>query len=181
MACLRLLLAALLALGALMPLVAADGGRSLARKKLKTVTRTDVQAQSGQDVQVENLVITAAPFAFVGVGKLKTITRVTFEVTLDDADTGTGDADNERGELTLELDEIDTGILLDGFGSGENVNGTVSGKPANAKDILRALKDDGELVATIRDSDPTDPNSAAAPANFFAELVLIGKQPRKKK
>jgi hypothetical protein len=178
---LRLLLVALLALGALVPLVASDGGGALAKKKLKTVARADVQAQSGEDVQVEELVITAEPFAFAGIGKLTAITRVAFSVTLEDLDTGTGPNDIDRGELTLALDGIDTGILLDGFGDAENVNGTVAGKPKNAKRLLAALKADGELVATIRDSDPTDPNSAAAPANFFAELVITGKQPRKKK
>lgn len=178
---LRFLLAALLALGALVPLMDSDGGGALAKKKLKTVVKADAQAQSGQDVQVEELVITAEPFAFEGVGRLKAITRVALNVTREDLDTGTGPNDIDRGELTLELDGIDTGILLDGFGDAVNVNGAVAGKPKNAKALLAALKDDGALVATIRDSDPTDPNSAAAPANFFAELVLTGKQPRKKK
>ena len=176
---LHLLLAALLALGALVPLVASDGDGALAKKKLKTVVKGDAQAQSGQDERVEDLVITAEPFAFENVGRLKAITRVTFKATLFDLDTAPGDDD--EGELTLELDGIDTGILLDGFGDGQNANATVAGTPANAKALLAALKDDGQLVATVRDSDPTDPNSADAPANFFAELGLTGKQSRKKK
>jgi hypothetical protein len=44
----------------------------------------------------------------LGVGKIRGITQVSITATITDGDTGAGEFD--EGDLTLDLDGIDTGI-----------------------------------------------------------------------
>jgi hypothetical protein len=84
------------------------------------------------------------------------IESITVTLTLFDGDTGSGPFDTERNDLTLGLDGIDTGILLNGFRDSETDTRTITGIPNNAAQILAALKADGQLVGTIIDRTPND-------------------------
>ncbi len=91
------------------------------------------------------------PYAFARIGKLRRLERVTITLTIEDGDTEMGDSDH--GKLSLALDGIDSGILLDGFPDGK-MTLTRGGVPDNAAQILAALKTDGELEASIIDHNP---------------------------
>lgn len=72
-------------------------------------------------------------------------------LTLTDGDLGPGNFDYD--DLTLGLDGINTGILLNGFFNGFSDTVTVTGVPNNASAILAALQADGRLVGTVIDAD----------------------------
>jgi hypothetical protein len=92
-------------------------------------------------------------------------------LTLFDGDTGGGPFDTDRNNLTLGLDGIDTGILLNGFRDSETVTRTITGIPNNAAQILAAMKADGQLVGTIIDRTPND-NFVEIPATFDTTLQI---------
>ena len=79
---------------------------------------------------------------------------ISVTLTLDAGDTAWGDFD--FNQLTLGLDGINTGLLLNGFSDGATVTATISGAPNNAALILAALQLDGQLAGTIIDSSPND-------------------------
>ena len=171
----RLLLALALAL-----VVAVGGDVGLAGKKFKTLVRSDQAAQSGDKESSDELLLNdpADPFAFAQARKFKRLDLITVTLELDDGDTGVGEEDEDN--LSLELDGIDTGILLNGFDSGQTETLTFSGAPLNSQAILRALKADGALNATIFDRDTSANNDITASGDFDATLVLKGKQKKKK-
>jgi hypothetical protein len=113
------------------------------------------------------------PYAFSRVGKLRRLERVTITLTVDDGETEAGDPDH--GQLSLALDGIDTGILLDGFPDGE-LTLTRGGVPDNAPQILAALRTDGELEASIIDHTLILDNLLTIPSDFDTTLTLRGKQ-----
>lgn len=147
--------------------------------KPKTYVKVARAAQSGQRAGAHLVAITspAAPFAFAKAAKLASIDRLALTLTLDEADTAPGGTD--AGELFLALDGFNTGIPLDGFRDMQTDTRTVSGAPANADAILKALQADGKLVATIIDLQPND-NILEAPANAEATLELRGSLRAKK-
>ena len=171
---------ALLALALILTVLAAasvDGAAAGAKRRLRSVTERDVAVQSGAtDAKAAGAAITdtADPFAFRDVGGLRRLTQVTITLTITDGDTGPGEFD--EGELVLALDGVDTGIALDGFRNLQTDTRTIGGAPANAWQILAALKADGELVATVIDRDPVDDNEVTVPANVETKLTLKGKQ-----
>jgi hypothetical protein len=73
------------------------------------------------------------------------------------------------------LDDIDTGIKLNGFRNGKTDTVAISGTPNNADHIVAALRADKRLKATILE-DPNDLNIVNIPANFKTTLQIKGKQ-----
>jgi hypothetical protein len=176
----RFLLALALGLTFAWPVVPSEDDASAAKRKLKSFTKTDTVAQSGAtSVQAENAAITdpGNPFVFAKVGKIRRLDRIFLTATIDDGSTAPGNQD--ENQLSLVLDGIDTGLLLNGFGSDLDTR-TTGGVPDNAQQILSALKADGELVATIDDATPGN-NQLTIPATSDTTLVLKGKQKGKKK
>ena len=168
----------LLALILVLPLtLTGAGSEQAALAGLVNFTRTSKVAQADQDnPQAENFRITdvTRPFTFQKVGKIRKITRITMTVTLFDADTGSGEAD--QNELTLALDGIDTELKLNGFTNQADFSQTISGVPMNEAAIRAALKADRKLTATIRDADPADDNGVTGRSQFDATLVIKGKR-----
>lgn len=157
-------------------LAVGDDAEAGKRKRLRNFVKTDTVQQSGDgDPSSGNVEISPAadPFAFQQVNRIRKIEKLSITVTLDDAETEPGD--NDVNQLILALDGIDTGIALNGFRSGgEPETNTISGVPANRRQILAALKADGHLAATIIDRDPGD-NGVSVPATFQAQLKIKGK------
>jgi hypothetical protein len=102
-------------------------------------------------------------YAAAEVDALDAIEQISVSLILGSADSAaTGDANFD--ELTLALDGIDTGLKLNGAWQVITEPGqddirpplTFTGAPLNADAVLDALKDDGQLVGTILDSQPGD-------------------------
>ncbi|MBI5196973.1 MAG: hypothetical protein HZA10_11770 [Nitrospirae bacterium] len=93
--------------------------------------------------------------------QLNSIGIIEVTLTMGDGDTAPGDFD--FNSLTLFLDDIDTGIYLNGFGlPGDSleedsvyITQTITGSPANSAAILAALKDDGQLIGIVKDHHTT--------------------------
>jgi hypothetical protein len=167
------MLIVLIGLGLLGAGLPGDYAAEAAKRRLRTVTRTDTVAQSGYfNADARFATISGEPFAFAKVGKIVRLTQITITVTIEDGETGPGQSD--ENDLTLELDGIDTGIKLNGFADSQTVTRTISGAPANGRQILAKLKADGKLEATIRDAD-NDGNLVSVPANFETTLKIKGK------
>lgn len=155
----------------------ADPGEA-AKPKLKRFTKSNAVAQSG-DLNFQTELVTIDPiddpFSFPKLkGTVRELSRVEITLTIEDGDTGPGEF--AEGDLTLALDGIDTGLVLDGFRDGETDTRTIGGAPANAEQLVAALKADGELAATIIDADAGGNNEISLPANFETTLVLKGRQ-----
>jgi hypothetical protein len=156
------------------------GEDAQAKKRLQTVTRTDTVAQSGDGpIAVQDAAITGEPFTFGKAGKLRRLQRLSITLTLDDAETGPGESEEDL--LHLALDGIDTGIVLNGFRESEVDTRTISGVPENKAQILAELKADGQLEATILVTTIPTGNQVVVPADFDTTLVLKGKQKRKRR
>ena len=181
----RFLLALALAVAVTVPSLQNTDHAVVAKSKLKTFSKTDTVAQSdaSNDVtQVATITPEDDPFTFEKFGKIRSLAEITFTATIDDGDTGLGEID--ENDLTLALDGIDTGLLLNGFRDGETDTQTVSGAPINEAQILAALKADGELAATFVDADVDGTNGnnfLDVPGEFNTTLVLVGKQAGKHK
>lgn len=181
----RFLLALALGLTIALPAIPSDDGASAAKRKLKTFSRTDPVGQSdaSNDVtQVAEITPADNPFSFTNVQRIRKLQQITFTATIDDGDTGPGEIDED--DLTLALDGIDTGILLNGFRGDETDTQTVSGVPINQSQILAALKADGELAAAFVDDDVDGVNGnnfLDVPGEFDTTLVLEGKKKGKNK
>lgn len=112
------------------------------------------------------------PFTFSNTPKITSLSQISITLRLR------GENNNfNSNDLTLALDGIDTGIRLSGF----DTNGqtlTFTGSPGNAAQILAALKQDGQLQATIVDSDS---NRVSIPTNTNTTLVIQGKVQKQNK
>lgn len=176
----RFLLAIALGLVLALPAIPSDDGASAAKRKLKTFTRSDTVGQSdaSNDVtQVAEITPADDPFSFDKVKRVRKLQKITFTATIDDGDSGPGEIDED--DLTLALDGIDTGILLNGFRGNETDTQTVSGVPINQNQILAALKVDGELAAAFVDDDVDGVNGnnfLDVPGEFDTTLVLEGQR-----
>jgi hypothetical protein len=181
---LRLFAALAIALGVALPAAHDDNAGGAGKRQRFTKRATVAQSGATEDIAADGAPITDpdAPFSFGNVRNIRKLTRVTLTATIADGDTGPDEID--EGDLTLVLDGIDTGLVLDGFrGIGELDTLTISGKPKNQRQIRAALKADGALVATIRDADPTDEiagnpfiNFIEVPGELATTLVLTGKR-----
>ena len=171
----------LLALILILPLTLVGAESELAaRAKLKTFTKTSTANQAQSDADPPAFLVTdpAGPFTFRKVSKIRKLTNLTITLTLDDGDTGSGETD--ENQLTLALDGIDTGILLNGFNSGEIETLAFSGVPRNEAALRAALKADGQLAATIFKADDDNNGILGSSANTTT-LVIQGKQKVKQK
>jgi hypothetical protein len=153
----------------------------ITRAALTNFTKSSSVPQLKDDFQSSNgFMITAPdrPLTFQKVGRIRKITNIRITATLYDAETGLGEL-NEN-QLTLALDGIDTGILLNGFLGNfpDDVayTRTISGVPINEAQIRAALKADGKLDATIIDHTPDPPSAISGHDENRATLVLRGKQ-----
>jgi hypothetical protein len=127
-------------------------------------------------------VLDFALFDYGNQAKLCTIDKMEFTFTMEDGDTGPGNFDFNN--LTLALDDVDTGIKLNGFNSGQENTVTFSldrNSPNWISDsvmnqILSNLNSDGQLLASIVDATPND-NDANLYSIFDTTLKLTGTCP----
>jgi hypothetical protein len=127
-------------------------------------------------------VLDFALFDFNNQAQLCSIDRIDFTFTMEDGDTGPGDFDFNN--LTLALDDINTGIKLNGFKSGQenslsfsldrNSPNWISDSTMNQ--LLSKLNEDGQLLASIVDATPND-NDANLYSIFDTSLTLQGLCP----
>ncbi len=115
------------------------------------------------------------PFTFAQVDKIRKITKIRITLTLFSGNTAPGDTD--ENQLTLALDGIDTGLVLNGFRDWETDTQTIGGTPKNEAQIRAALQADGELHATIIDADPAD-GVINGTSQWNTTLMLKGKARR---
>lgn len=100
------------------------------------------------------------------------ISIITVTLRVYDGDTAPGDFD--YNDLTLGLDGIDTGLLLNGFANNVQLTLTLDiSNPGTAAAVFAALLADGKLVGTIIDRDPGD-NYLELPDTFGTSLTLEG-------
>lgn len=136
-------------------------------------------AQSGVDQPIGNgpLPVTSEPgFNFAGQDymALQSVDRVSITLTLFDADSAHRDRD--FGKLTLMLEGVNTGILLNGFRDSELDTRTITGFPSDEDkvQILAGLKVDGHVGAWILSTDRPSFNRIGVPSSANATLVLTG-------
>lgn len=124
-------------------------------------------------------VLDFALFDFSTQAQLCNLDRIELTFTMQDGDTGIGDFDYNN--LTLALDDVNTGLKLNGFGSNQEPTLTLSlerGGPnwmsdATVQQILDRLNEDGQLFASIVDATPND-NDANLYSMFDTTLALSG-------
>jgi hypothetical protein len=160
-------------------LVVVDAQSAGAAPPGKKFTKSSTKPQSGVSLVGGNAAgarITAAndPYSFSNTGRIASLKQVTIKATILEGDTGSGQFDGN--DLLLELDNINTGIALNGFRTGETDTRTISGVPNQGRALKAALKKDGKLAARIIDADPNDQggNGVGIPANFETTLRIKG-------
>ena len=130
---------------------------AISAQSIRAETITDVSLQSGfrgriTDQPGDQAFLANFDFAGQPYASLTSIQSITLSnLRMFDGDTSPVDFD--FGNLSLYLDGIDTGIVLDGFPS--DIFQTLSfstTSPSNAAAILAALQADGILRATIFDA-----------------------------
>jgi hypothetical protein len=149
---------------------------SLTVGKVSAATITSTVRQSGWSGTTAlpfPLTRPSTPYDFSSqlFANLTSIDSITVTLSMVDGDTGPGEGD--FNELTLGLDGIDTGLLLNGFRDNQFDTLTFSGVPQNAAAILSALQNDGRLVGTVIDSRPND-NSIVLPDDYTTTLQIQG-------
>src|SRR5688572_11828333 len=118
-------------------------------------------------------------------GQLSTVDRITVTITMDDGDSAGTDPkdatdDFDFNNLTLGLDGIDTGLLLNGFPNGAIFTADLTQvSPATSAALIAALAD-GSLVGSVIDSDAdgitaTNPDFIGFPSALDTTLVLEGQ------
>ena len=128
----------------------------------------------------------ADPFMLTGIGSLTRIDSISITLTIFDGNTGPGEVD--RGNLTLGLNGINTGIALNGFLGAQEITLTITGtrgvefSDAVANAILASIQMSGGVVnARILDrtgSALSGQNDLTVPANdingapMFATLSI---------
>jgi hypothetical protein len=160
-------------------LVVVDARSAGAAPPGKKFTKSSTKPQSGVSLVGGNAAgarITAAndPYSFSNTGRIASLKQVTIKATILEGDTGSGEFD--ENDLFLELDNINTGIALNGFRTGQTDTRTISGVPNQGRALKAALKKDGKLAARIIDADPNDQggNGVGIPANFETTLRIKG-------
>lgn len=159
-------------------------GTPAARAGLITVHRTISDTQPLIDIpSVPNANLPAVlPFAifdFSGQPTLSDLTGIEITLTMEDGDTGAGQFD--FNQISLGLDDVPTGIALNGFSTGELNTLTFSlqaGDPgwlsAGAiQDLLTNLYSDNQLFGLLLDATPED-NCVNLYSAFDTTLKLTG-------
>jgi hypothetical protein len=139
------------------------------------LTLSSTVTQSGHSGSSGTYPITgASPYDYTAQSylSLTSLDGLSITLTISDGDSASGDFDFNN--LTLELDGIDTGIMLNGFRENQIDTHTLSGTPLNAAAILTALQADGKLVGTVKDLDEPGTNALSLPAAFQTTLSLEG-------
>ena len=117
------------------------------------LTISDTVLQRSSDVWTNNgtVTYTASDFDFNGTNfmDLVSIDKIKITLTLGDGDTANGNFDFNN--LTLKLDGIDTGLVLNGFPDGSFATNMIMGVPTNSGSLLTALQTDGLLTGQIMD------------------------------
>src|SRR5215210_7121773 len=164
----------LLGLVSLMVGVVLFAGVASARGQ-NVLVKTSTKPQSGIHT---NLVTPAQinahrkPFRFKRTSRITRLRSVTITATIFDGDTEVGNFDH--GDLVLGLDGINTGIKLNGYRDKQTDTRTNGGRPDNAAKLLKALKRDGKLNATIINVPAGHHNKVRIPAEFNATLKIKG-------
>lgn len=106
---------------------------------------------------------------------LTSIDTITLTATINDGDSDV--AEFAFNNMTLVLDNINTGLVLNGFTNNLIVTLSLSNNPALAAQILAALQSDGLLVATVLDNSANPPigDNISFPALAQASLQLDGQ------
>ena len=118
-----------------------------------------------------------ALFDYSNQPKLCGIDSIQFTMTIEDGDTGVGQFDANK--LFLGLDNVNTGLALNGFQTGqENTLSFTLDRAAGLTDatiqqILDNLNDDGQLFASIIDTTPDD-NNVNLYSVFDTSLNILG-------
>jgi len=100
------------------------------------------------------VVYTASPYDFTSTGYLNLVSIDSIKVTLTMKDGDTNPGNFDFNDLTLGLDTVDTGIVLNGFpNNGGYVTQMIMGVPNNSGSLLTALLSDGLLDGRIFDVD----------------------------
>ena len=118
-------------------------------------------------------------------GQLTTVDRITVTITMDDGDSAGSDpkdaSDNfDFNDLTLGLDGINTGLLLNGFPNQAIFTADLTQvSPATSAALIAALAD-GVLVGSVIDADAdgvssTNPDFIGFPRSVDTTLVLEGQ------
>jgi len=155
-------------------LVVVDARPAGAAPPAKKFTKSSTVTQSGFAGTAGGARITAAgnPNSFSKTRTIASIKQVTITVTIRDGDSALGEGD--ENDLLLGLDNINTGIALNGFRNNEIDQRTISGIPNQARALKAALKADGKLEARIVDADPAEGNALGIPANDQTTLRIKG-------
>lgn len=119
-----------------------------------------------------------ALFDFTGQPSLGSIKGLSITLTMQDGDTGLGQFD--RDQLSLALDGVSTGLLLNGFNQGEENTLTFSLEQGDANWLsndslnqLLAALGDNQLLASILDASPDD-NGVLLYSFFDTTITLWG-------
>ena len=124
--------------------------------------------------------LTATAYDFTGqdYSSLSSLDSLSVTLTAIDADTGrssTGVRNFDFNDLTLGLDGIDTGVLLNGLPNSQTATTrTFTSVPDNSEALLAALQEDGQLVGSVFDVDNDGGDNIAFPGNFTTTLLLNG-------
>ncbi len=120
------------------------GGAQAAMTITATAPGTDVGATIGATLEP----ITVGGWDLTGTGylSLTSIDQTSVTMTIFDGDSALGDFDYD--DLVLVLDNIDTGLKLNGFSSGQFTTLTISGANS-AGAVLTALQADGKPKGSI--------------------------------
>jgi len=140
-----------------------------------SITSTQMQIETSGMVNDTMLITGATPWDFTSEDYLGLtgIDEISVTLTLLDGDTDTGEYD--EGQLMLELDDLDTGVALNGFTGALTITHTVTGANLNAG-LLAALQVDGYLLGRILDLSPND-NYVKVRAGYDATLTLTDYEP----
>jgi hypothetical protein len=163
----------LAAVGLLVLMLVVDARSAGAAPPAKKFTKSSTVTQSGFGGNAAGARITAAgnPYSFSNTSTIASIKQVRITATITDGDTGPGESD--ENDLLLELDNINTGIPLNGFRNNQTDTRTIIGVPNQQRALKAALKADGQLGARIIDADPA-PQAVTIPANFQTTLRIKG-------
>jgi len=118
--------------------------------RAQSITSTTPQTNTQQQLTTANPAeLTATFYDFTGMGTLSSIGFISVTLTLQDGNTAPGDFD--FGSLFLALDNINTGIALNGFpGGGLEATLTLQGfVNAGTSAMLMAAFADSRFVGTI--------------------------------
>jgi hypothetical protein len=136
-----------------------------------TITSSQMQVEA-KGMLVPSFLITGnTPWDFTSQNYLgiNSVDEISVTLTLLDGDTDMGEFD--AGELMLELDDLNTGLALDGFANNATmVNYTVSGAN-HAVGLLSSLQQDGLLLGRVLDLSPND-NYIKIRGGYMATLSL---------